>query len=318
MDFAISPDGRRAYLMEMADDKEAPDKKFGLSIIDITNLEKPLLAQRIEGDFMTMHLSSDGKLLYLQERNLKPAFSRGLQVYTVAEDGLKLSCSNPFGNADASGPIFAYSFVSFPDEPLLLIQDKSRRLILFDVTDPCVPKKLSDFRTEKVAGPMFGESGRTIVSGSGGLQKSLIADSLVRVAGYDASVRAFHVDPKTKSTSAAIGKDVAVFRTNSNGQFVLTDRFRLDSNNVGSVWQTSTGHIYIGWKGGLGVGVIPLESQDSRQSKWDNHLADFSDRQLSLQKSPPVQRQRNGNSSGSFGFANQRRERLLLTLLNGF
>jgi hypothetical protein len=50
----------------------------------------------------------------------------------------------------------------------------------------------------------------------------------------------------------------------------------------------------------------------------DPHLGEHGESPLSLQTSPPVQRKRNGNSSGSFGFANQRRERLLLTLLNGF
>ena len=35
-----------------------------------------------------------------------------------------LKCSNSFGKVESYGPIFAYSFVSFPDEPLLLIADE--------------------------------------------------------------------------------------------------------------------------------------------------------------------------------------------------
>lgn len=258
-DFALSPNGKRAYLMEIAHDKAPPDKKFGLSIIDITNPEKPTLAERIEGDFMTMHLSPDGKLLYLQERSLKPEFSRGLLVYGIGPNAAKMKCSNPFGKVEFHGPVFAYSFVSFPDEPLLLIHDQSRRLILFDVKDPCTPKRLSEIQTENVGGPMFGGPGKTIVSRSGGLQKFRIADALVRVTGYEASVGAFHVNATTGSSTVVINKDVAVFRTKPNGQFVLTDRFRPTADNVGSVLQTNTGYIYMGWKGGLGVGVIPRE-----------------------------------------------------------
>jgi len=258
-DFALSPDGKRAYLIEMAHDKASLEKKFGLSIIDITNPEKPTLAERIEGDFMTMHLSPDGRFLYLQERTLKAEFSRGLLVYSIGTDRAKMKCGNPFGTVEFYGPIFAYSFESFPDEPLLLIHDRSRKLILFNVKDPCTPTKLAEIRAENVS-RMFGVAGRTIVSGgSGGLQKYRIADYLVRTAGYEASVGAFHVNTATGMVTAVIDKDVAVFRSKASGQYVLTDRFRLLTDNVGAVLQTNTGHIFMGWKGGLAVGLVPRE-----------------------------------------------------------
>ena len=258
-DFALSPDGKRAYVIEMAYNKAGPNKSFGLSIFDITNPEKPSLTEQIEGDFMTMHLSPDGGLLYLQERSLKPEFSRGLLVYGIGADGARMKCSNPFGKGGFNGPVFAYSFASFPDEPLLLIQDQSRRLILFDVKDPCTPTRLFENRNESVGGPMFAGAGRTVFSGSSGLQKYRITDSMERVTGYEANVGAFHVNPTTGISIAAIDKAVAVFRTKPNGQFVLTDRFRLVADNIASVLQTNTGRIYVGWKGGLGVGVIPRE-----------------------------------------------------------
>lgn len=258
-DFALSPDGKRAYLMEIVHDKAPPDKKFGLSIIDLTNPEKPTLVERIEGDFMTMHLPPDGKLLYLQERSLEPKFSRGLLVYSIEPNAAKMKCSNAFGKGRFDSPVFAYSFASFPDEPLLLIHDRSSRLILFDVKYPCTPKRLSEIPAENVGALMFGGPGKTIISGYGGLQKFRIAEALVRVTGYEALVGAFHVNATTGSSTVVINKDVAVFRNKSNSQFVLTDRIRLAVDNVGSVLQTNTGHIYMGWKGGLGVGVVPRE-----------------------------------------------------------
>jgi len=259
-DFALSPDGKRAYVMEIAHDKAPSGKKFGLSVIDITNPKKPTLSEQIEGDFMTMHLSPDGKLLYLQERTLKPEFSRGLLVYNVGSERARMECSNSFGNVEFYGPVFAYAFASFPDEPLLLIYDKSQRLILFDVKDPCNPARLTEIRTEHVDGQMFGTAGRTIVSGgSGGLWKFRITDSLERMAGYEASTHAYFVDAATGYVTAVIDKDVAVFRIKGTGRFKLTDRFRLPNEYVGSVLQSNAGHIYMGWRGGLGVGLIPVE-----------------------------------------------------------
>lgn len=259
-DFALSPDGKRAYVMETAHDKAPPGKNFGLSIIDITNPKKPTLSERIEGDFMTMHLSLDGKLLYLQERALKPQFSRGLLVYNVGFEPARLECSNSFGTVKYFGPVFAYSFVSFPDEPLLLVYDRSRRLILFNVKATCNPARLTEIHTENVGTQIFGTVGRTIVSnGSGALQKFRITDSLERMAGYEGSVGAYYVNTATGNVTAAIDKDVAVFRTKETGQFKLTDRFRLPNEYVGSVIQNNTGHVFMGLKGSLGVGRVPKE-----------------------------------------------------------
>ncbi|GAB3541642.1 hypothetical protein GCM10027343_12420 [Noviherbaspirillum agri] len=256
-DFALSPDGKRAYVMETSHNKSPPDKEFGLSIVDIDHPEKPVITERIEGDFMTMHLSPDGSLLYLQERRLKPAFSRGLLVYGVGSDGAGMKCSNPFGKTESDRPIFAYSFVSFPDAPSLLIHDQSGELFLFDVKDPCAPARLAEIRAKEMGGPMFGAAGRTlIVSGAGELQKFHITDTLVRVTGYQASVREFHVNATTGNITAVIGNDAAVFGTNPKGRFELTDRIRLPVKYVGGVLQTNSGHVYIGWKGGLGVGFI--------------------------------------------------------------
>lgn len=259
-DFALSPDGKRAYVMETARDKAPPGKKFGLSIIDITNPKKPTISERIEGDFMSMHLSPDGTLLYLQERALEPRFSRGLLVYSVELQAARLKCSNPFGTVDYFGSVFAYSFVSFPDEPLLLVYDRSQRLILFNVKDPCNPARLSEIRAENVGTQLFGTVGRTIISnGSGALQKFRITDSLERMAGYEASAGAYYVNTATGDVIAAIDKDVAVFRTTGISQFKLTDRFRLPDDYVGSVLQSRTGHIFMGLKGSLRVGQVPKE-----------------------------------------------------------
>ena len=129
--------------------------------------------------------------------------------------------------------------------------------MLFDVKEPCTPTKLSEFRADNVGGSMYGGPGRTIVSGANGVQKFRVGESLERVTSYQASISAFHVNLATGYVAAAIGKDIAVLSVKPSGQFVLTDRFRLPTDQVGSLFMTDTGQIYMGWNGGLGVGVNP-------------------------------------------------------------
>lgn len=235
-DFALSPDGKRAYLM----------RRPGLSIVDLADQDKPDLSGQIEGDFTGMHLSPDGKLLYLQAAD-------ELQVHSVEAARTRLACRKPFGN------VFAYRFASLPAEPLLLIYDRSGMLMLFDVKDPCQPVKLTETRAE-FAEHMLGNPGRTMVScASNALQKYRITDTLERMAGYEGPLAACHLDVPTGTVTAVVGQDVALFRPKGSSQYKLTDRFRFPNENLGGVLQSSTGHVYIGWNGGLGVGRVPRD-----------------------------------------------------------
>jgi hypothetical protein len=256
-DLAVSPDGKRIYIIEMSHQGSPPAKKYGLSVIDTSNPTKPMVIGLVEGDFMTMHLSSNGRELYLQERSLKPAFSRGLIAFETGAGLPVLKCSNPFGKTAYDRPVFAYGFASFPDEPLLVIVDQSRSLLLFEARDLCTPKKLMEARFEDGANPMFGGSGRTLVIR--GLKKLRLASTLEVKASYAASSSgSFHVNNATDLTTAEFDKDIVVIRTKPSGTYVLTDRFRTESEHIGSVTSSDSGYIYIGWKGGISVGTVPL------------------------------------------------------------
>ncbi|MGM3277387.1 ankyrin repeat domain-containing protein [Ralstonia sp. 24A2] len=259
-DFALSPDGKRAYIMETGNQQSPLDKRFGIAVLDITNPEKPSVKERIAGDFMTMHLSPDARRLYLQERSLNPDFSRGLLVYNVGNGPATMQCRNPFGEIKYRGPVFAYAFASFSDEPVLVIHDSSRALLMFDVTAPCAPRKLTEARAADFGGPMTGTVSRTIFVRSDGITKLRVADGLERKTSYEGVAMAFHVNANTGITTAVFGTDVAVLRSRPAGQFVLTDRFRPPSSNVGSVLLTDSGYVYMGWNGGLGVGLVPMDA----------------------------------------------------------
>lgn len=256
-DFALSPDGQRLYFFELWHQKAPADRTYGLKVLDISRPDQPVLHAQVGGDFMVMHLASDGRTLYLQERQLKPESSRGLLVYTTGAGAPVLGCSNPFGPNFILQPIFAYGFASFPDEALLAVLDNIQYLHLFDVRNPCAPRKLMETRYEGSAQGLFGGAGRTLVTP--GLSKYRLTDSLELVASYTSDdSRAFHVNLETGLTLALMDKDLAVLRTQASGTYAMTDRVRGLPAYPGSVLSTATGHVYIGGKDGLAVGRVPL------------------------------------------------------------
>jgi uncharacterized protein YecT (DUF1311 family) len=256
-DFALSPDGQRIYFFELWHQKAPAGKTYGLKVLDISRPDQPVLRTQVDGDFMVMHLSPDGRTLYLQERHLKPESSRGLLVYAIAAGAPSLRCSNPFGQNSINQTLFAYGFVSFPEEALLAIRDNIQYLFLFDVRNPCAPKKLMETRYEGAAQSISGGVGRTLVTP--GLNMYRLGDGLELMASYTASDSGgFHVNPETGLTVALMDKDLAVLRTKPSGTYVMTDRVRGLPAYPGSVLSTATGHIYIGGKDGLAIGKVPL------------------------------------------------------------
>jgi len=125
-------------------------------------------------------------------------------------------------------------------------------------------------RSENMPNEMVGLPGRTIIAENNGIEKFHITDSfdLERVAKYEGYAYSFYVNAATGDVAAVItggsswsldSRDMAVLRPTKSGRFKLTDRFRLPGKELHSVLQTDTGHVFIGWKGGLSVGRIPKE-----------------------------------------------------------
>lgn len=258
-DFALSKDGMRAYVMEIARSPTAPKEEFGVSVIDISDIAQPNLIGRIDGDFMRMHLSPDGRWLYLQERTLRPEFSRGLLVYSVVADTPTMKCANPFGSAGVSDRIFAYSFASSPDGSLLLINNYGSQLLTFEFNDPCAPRNILNLNSDELSGELSLQAQKVLIGNRGGeLKKIRLGDPLQQIASYRGSFGTFDVNAVRDITAAAIHGDIAVFRTGSKGQFILSDRFRdIAPKYIGSVLTTDNGYLYVGWKDNLGIGFIP-------------------------------------------------------------
>lgn len=260
-DFAVSPDGKTVYLISLWYDGAPADKKYGLFIVDISNPEQPKLIERIDGSFMTLHLSRDSQYLYLQERDrLSNSLARGTLVYRVGKDTPKLICTNPF-KLEGGAAVFAYSFTEFSDAHQLAISSSSGGFSLYDVKDPCKPTKIFHNALSDEFGPnLVGLSDKTVVSGIGGLYKYQVAEPPTKLFGYSWSSGSQHftVNERLNLLTAVFDKNVAVFKNKPNGRFALIGQYRSDQEGLGDVLISDAGRIYIGGKGNLRVGSVLL------------------------------------------------------------
>ncbi|QSA99482.1 ankyrin repeat domain-containing protein [Methylomonas sp. EFPC1] len=261
-DFAVSPDGKTVYLISLWYDGAPADKKYGLFIVDISNAQQPKLIERIDGSFMTLHLSRDGEYLFLQERNRLPdSLDRGTLVYKVGKDATKLICSNPF-KTEGGSPIFAYSFTEFDDAHQIAIVSSSGGFYYYDIKDPCKPTTIFNNASSEEFGPkLIGLSDKTVMSGVGGLYKYRVAEPPTKLFGYSWSSGSQHftANERLNLLTAVFDKNVAVFKNKPNGRFALIGQYRSDKEALGDVHISDAGRIYIGGKGNLKVvSILPL------------------------------------------------------------
>jgi len=260
-DVALSPNGKRAYLLETANGQSTPETRIGITVLDITSLKTPSVEQRIAGNYRKMLLSPDGDQLYLEKQSEAPSsVPNDVLVYDVGRGTATMKCRTPLIEPQRYGPGYIYALALFPDEPLLLVHDSGSTVRLFDMTHPCTPMKVAEVRAADLGGPIVGTPNRTIVVGGDSLKKLRVTDALELQTSYQGLVSKFQINRNTNITTAVFDADVAVLRAKSTGQFVLTDRFRPPSRNLGGVLLTDSGYVYIGWNGGLGVGLAPMDT----------------------------------------------------------
>lgn len=252
-DFALSADGKTAYVMHMWYQGAPEDKEYGLLVIDIARPESPRLAAVVEGDFMTMRLSRDGKYLYLQERNLPRSPSRGTVVLAADPSAPQLLCSNPFGQTRFGRHLFAYSFATFPDEPLLAIVDQLGGVYLYDVSDPCKakpvgPAMLSNAETGTY---MVGLSNRRIYVNAGGLMEYKLSDPPAKLSSWVGNYSELSVNEHLGFMAAVFGNEVVLLKMERDGSYLPIERFGFAAPTIGGVALSDSGMLYVGVKDGL-------------------------------------------------------------------
>jgi len=249
-DFALSPDGKTAYVMNMGFIGAPIDRKYGILVIDISNPAAPRLADYIEGDFMTMHLSHGGKRLYLQERDLTTSPSRGLLVFSTEQEKPKLLCSNPFGETKYNRRLFAYSFATFPDEALIAINEQLGGVYLYDVSNSCNAKKLLQTSDKEFGNPIIGYAHRTIITVGGGVASYKVADTLTKISSWSGSAGNLYINNQLGILAATFGNEVALSTLDAAGGFLPAARYSFGVD-IGSMILASTGWLYVGTNGKL-------------------------------------------------------------------
>lgn len=257
-DFALSPDGNTAYVMHTFFKGADKDKQYGLLMIDISLLDAPKLLAFIEGDFMIMHLSRNGKFLFLQERNHLRTDGRGTVVVALDSAQPQVLCTKVFGKTS-----FAYGFATFPDEPLIAVNNLGLLVDLYDVTDPCNPdlKSSIPILDNYISGHMIGLSNRRIYSSAGGLMEYQLRDGLTKLSSWSGvswpKRLAFNerlgllAKVFAPRSDGVIRREIALVRLENSAGHSPIERYSLASPNIGGVAISDVGMLYVGVKDGL-------------------------------------------------------------------
>jgi hypothetical protein len=262
-DIALSQDGKIAYVMEPLFNGAPAEKKFGLSIVDISDAEKPKLLELMEGDFRALHLSHDGRYLYLHEYPSKDSLKRGTLVYSLINSLPKLLCQNPFISSKNTKPLTTSYFTEMNDEPLLAINADYSNISVFNVSEPCKPQPvLSDMQSKEIGSEMLGAEKLSVIArNSGGLFRFQLGNPPVKIAGYRSQYPGrISINNRLHILAAVFGKEVALFKINNDGRFWLFGKFQLNTNQVSDVLVTDAGRVYMatwGEHGELLVGKLP-------------------------------------------------------------
>lgn len=249
-DLALSPDGKTAYVMHSWYQGAPEDQKYGLLMIDIARPESPRLAAFVEGDFMTMQLSRDGRYLYLQERNLSRSSARGTMVFSVGAGAPQLLCSNPFGQTRHGTSPFAYSFATFPDEPLLAIREQSGGVYLYDASDPCEARLVGPamLTNAEIGTYMVGFSNRRIYVDANGLMEYKLSDPPAKLSSWMGSYSRLSVNDPLGYMAAVFDKEVVLLKIERDGSYSPIERYGFAAPAIGAVVLSDSGMLYVGVK----------------------------------------------------------------------
>jgi hypothetical protein len=236
--------------MNMGFNGAPTNQKYGLLVIDISNPASPRLADYIQGDFMTMHLSADGELLFLQERDLSSSQARGILVFSTEQEKSRLLCSNPFAETKYNRRPFAYSFATFPDEKIVAIREQLGGIYLYDISNPCSAKLLVQVSDKNIGTYPIAYLRRILISTNGGLITNKLADPPTKISSWQGSVQYISINKKMGILAATFGSDVALSTLDANGKFLPKTRYSFGVN-IGSMTLTDSGWLYVGTNGKL-------------------------------------------------------------------
>jgi hypothetical protein len=234
-DFALSPDGKTAYVISSRGGGYPQDEKYyGLFVVDISDPSSPRLSNYVEGSFFKMGLINKGAVLLLQENNflirdnLADADQDKIRAYLLEGGMPKKYCAAAFSEFQEAGKVFAYSFLTFSDSDNIAISNRGAELRFYDMTSVCEPRWLTTIPDVDGADVVGWEKGR-LLGGQQGLS-SFNYQSPVRWKGYGsrgASLSNIRVFAEPRLATAMDVYTVLVFGLDDEGCFWKRESYHM-------------------------------------------------------------------------------------------
>jgi len=136
MGLAVASDGATLFILNTWSQGQEQDAAYGIHILDVSDPSNPRLLNRIEVDSFKMHVTRSGRLLFFEERKLRPESKKGLQIYDVSIP----QNPRPLPSINLLGGVFGLT--TTPDEQTLIVRDTIDQVVIFDIQDPASPKKI--------------------------------------------------------------------------------------------------------------------------------------------------------------------------------
>lgn len=165
-----------AFVLDTYFQGQEESGEYGIHILKVS--EEPTEIQRvgrIQADAFKMHLSQDGRLLFFEERSLRPESKKGLQIYDV---------SKPWDEKPLTSiqlPSRVFGFTTAAEGKILIVRDMIDNVLTFDVSNPATPKQLLKQPFKPFGSEMFAQGNRIYTNDSSQLGIYDVADTIKEV-----------------------------------------------------------------------------------------------------------------------------------------
>lgn len=160
MGLAVASDGATLFILNTWSQGQEQDAAYGIHILDVSDPSNPRLLNRIEVDSFKMHVTRSGRLLFFEERKLRPESKKGLQIYDVSIP----QNPRPLPSINLLGGVFGLT--TTPDEQALIVRDTIDQVLIFNIKDPASPQKILEQRLKPLGSVMVARGTRIYTNDS--------------------------------------------------------------------------------------------------------------------------------------------------------
>jgi hypothetical protein len=263
---SLTPDGKTIFIEKPWFSGKDEKEKKGIKILDVSQPDKPLEVADIDVHSSVMHLSRNGKLLFIQEWDEDLSKGKFIKMYDV---------SNPRDPAFLTNiqiEYYTYGMVTTDNDRLLIIRDSAKQIIVYNIENQSTPTLISKGRFFADGYNMISSS-KGIIYSVGNSDFSIIDErSLQGIGTFNAG--SFHAvfisDNESVAIIPEINKNIRVLDI-SNPRVPLEIARYPVPNYPGSAAQIKTGGlIYVGMIGSL-IMINPASLQPTADALVSAH-----------------------------------------------